>query len=408
MMELYKNRAHFVYLFFLTILVYLGAFFSVPIVAAQKLPAFFIWTPTILYINTLLLHWILSHQDLEKKAVFMLCALYLVSPLHMDTLEFTALVQLCLAETVLILSLIFYLKDMINYSLVSIVVASFLNFKSIGFIPLILISPKFSLKHKLIYVLNVFVVIIYSFSEFLNEIIFIKDNLITLIFSFENLLNPLRFSFLNSAVLVFDYYPNWLMALFIVLVLAIAIYSWIKKSTYGVAISCTIFGMLISLVIPVKYYLESGLSHYLFMPSTYPFVMVLFLFSLTLILRKYSSVIILISLAIVGVMWASTTMSIQASNRDIVVSWDVAVEQLPKKYNYIEKVKFNYVQVLMNNGFNKEAEAIIVDAKKEYLKKEWFHLHLALASFRKDENLIKEIHEELKALAIQTKNKASN
>ncbi len=400
MMELYKNKSHYIYLLFITVLAYLGTFFIVPVLPVKDFLSFYFWIPAVLYINTCLLHWLLLEQGLDRKAVFVLSTLYLLMPLHMDAFKFPSLIQLYIAEAALMISLIFYLKNRINLSVFFLIGAGFLNFKIIGFFPLVFISQKFSSKQKALYGLNTFLIVLYSLPEFISEYSFSLDNLKTVIFSFENLIIPLNFSFLNNSILIDSYYPVWFLIFFILSSLGLIVFGWKSRSSYGKALSFTIWGLLISLFVPVKYYLKSELNHYLYMPSAYPFIAILFFLIFTSLFKKYTSKIIIGSLWLMSILWILNAMSIQASSRDLVLMWDTALGKLPTSYNYMENVQFDYVQILVKNGFTKEAEAIVVEAKKKYLKDRWFVLHISLAAQRQDEELVRRIYDELSELKI--------
>lgn len=391
-----RSKLWHLYLTMIFILTYVGVFFIGDVFSSDG-HVFFnkIYPLTLILGNTFAVYWISLNYSQRERTAFWVAALYCVSPFHLSVFFFPAQSQFLISETCLLLFMIFYLKNSFVKSMVFMIAAFLLNFKLLALVPFLSLSKKFSPKLKLFMGLSCLSILIFSYPLFWTEQKLLFNNYKTVAYLLEKIIFPNSLSFLNYSVIIHNYYSLWFLNLVAVSCLIFGIYYYYKKYPFSEVVLTLILGCGLSIFLPVKNIFVQVIQVNYFKPEYFPFILLLFLILTLVILTKYSSKKVEWLLAIIGIIWMVSSISLQQKSNNTLAIWNNAIAMLPANYDYEEEIKFDYVTMLIAQDLKEEAEQIIIQAKRDYKKEKWFALHLKLAVQRKDKKTIQDIYDEL-------------
>ncbi|MGZ3787091.1 MAG: hypothetical protein ACXVLQ_01135 [Bacteriovorax sp.] len=391
-----RHRDHCIYLVLISALAYMGMYFVEGFAPSIKDPIIFrACSHILLVLNSFIIYWFSFKYSQRISMAFLVSALYLVSPTHFDVFIFPFGLQAQLAETLLLLFFVSYYLGHQKKSFLLYLLATLANSKFMVFTPFLCFSKKFTSKQKTFFLISFFVQLIYLVPLFSEQKEFLVPNFKTIYYISEVLFFTPNLSFLNLALIVPKYYS---LAFYIGgLILVVAGGRFFLRKNAGQDLTLVFIGIaFLGALVPFKQFIKTDEQVYYFSPTLYPTVLLFFLWALLVFLKKFElKKSILVCSSTLVFFWILMDVNFQATHADTLRSWDNAMYLLPKDFNFEEKIKLKYTNVLMEKNEDQRAEAYINLAKKKFPHEIWYSLLLSLASKRKDDRAIKQVYKDL-------------
>lgn len=391
------NRDEYLYIILISFFVYAGTYF-----AGDFRPdllngiALKIIVHFLLLLNSFVIFEVVNDFLKNPKFSCLISALYVVSPTHSDAFLFFHQLQPLVAETGLILSMLFLRQQDSNKSFLFLVLSVFLNTKLILFLPFYLYFRKTSEWQKIFVLAYVMVACVYSiplFHENQKTLIFRSE---TLFYLFQLLSLPMKKTIIDFSFVVSGFYSRLALISFSLAGFIFSLY-WLsrkKNSSIGILIPICMLTALLGSSIPLIEYMTFNDHSYYLDSTSYPTILFIYLISL-IILYNYKKKLAFLFAGYFFVLWVGSSINFQMNTIDIENHWTGIIYSLPENFNKEEEMKLEYAQVLISNNALVKAEEFINITRKKFPKEQWYKMAIDLAKKRRDQEAVDELHEDL-------------
>lgn len=352
----------------------------------------------LIFFNSLMIYWISYDGLKDGKKALSISLLYIISPLHLDSLIFPFQFYAILAESLALISFIFFYKKKIKLSVLFFIVACCFNLKFIAFIPFLIALKEVKTELKIILIsLLISASMILAESFFQRSYVF-NDQISGFTYYLNNLLFPFSLGILNLSFLV----PNSIQSIQLLIMVALIGWGWIyylKRKSEFLFILLAVFSFtLMSFFLPDKNWGSNQDVFFYLRSSLYPgitwSILLLIFYSLKNESKPYKWLLAPIFL---GVLWGGGILYWQVSFQTPLGAWQHSISQLPSSFNHEKTVKLKYARVLIDFRRYLEAKLFIVENRSKFPAEEWYAMLLEIAQAENNQNDMNQIYQDLKS-----------
>ncbi|WP_133566662.1 hypothetical protein [Bacteriovorax stolpii] len=389
MIKHYKDS--YIYLFLYSILLWYGYHLIPSFEGTQKYPLLnTITAHGLLLLNAFIIKKIIGQLKSDEKIGFIAASLYIASPSHYDVFLFSSKIQFLFAEFFFLIFVLLFVRNHLKASFISLCISILLNTK-LFIVPLLLITSKKTTKEiKIVSILTLSYFATQLVPDFHTQKQILTSGYKTFFYQAEIIFAPINLSIFNYGLL-WENYPNLLTILiFFVLIIGCAF----LKKTRNYLYFCVFLGFTTTFI-PIKELIRSKNEFYYLFPSENPFIIFFILLLFSGIISEVKGKTIAILALVFNFYFLFLTLRLQSNTIDLMSSWNEAMSILKSPYPFEGKAKLKYAQLLYQNGELDKSLEVIEANRKTFPSIEWYDLALAIAGQRRDDQAIKNIHQQL-------------